>query len=63
MMVVIFEDYQIIGRVRHESRKAASTIAKTLAKPKQGNDFAGEISVPQFKEYALNLVDRIFVSK
>jgi len=61
MMVVIFEDYQRIGRVRHEARKAGIEIAEILLPGKVGEE--KEISVDRFKEYALNLIDRIFEKK
>jgi predicted regulator of Ras-like GTPase activity (Roadblock/LC7/MglB family) len=62
MMVVIFEDYQIIGRVRHEARKAAEAIGEAARKHDKP-DQPQEIATPQFKEYALNLIDRIFETK
>jgi predicted regulator of Ras-like GTPase activity (Roadblock/LC7/MglB family) len=63
MMVIIFEDYQRIGRVRHEARKAGEEIAGALAARKDQEAAREEISVPQFKEYALNLIDQIFQKK
>lgn len=59
MMVIIFEDYQRIGRVRHEARKAGEKIIRVLV-TKKSEASATDISVPEFKEYALNLIDRIF---
>lgn len=62
MMVIVFEDYQRIGRVRHEARRAGEEISKVISKggtPPDGE----EIATPQFKEYALNLIDRIFENK
>ncbi len=62
MMVIIFEDYQRIGLVRHEARKAAegiSTAYKSIDKPED----VEKIATPKFKEYALNLVDRIFETR
>jgi len=58
MMVVVFEDYQRIGRVRHEARKSGDKLVKTLSR--RGTEKADDLSVPEFKEYALNLIDRIF---
>ncbi len=65
MMVVIFEDYQRIGRVRHEAKKACDTLMLTMAGQKQGQrrEAAEDLSVPQFKEFALNVIDRIFTTK
>jgi predicted regulator of Ras-like GTPase activity (Roadblock/LC7/MglB family) len=62
MMVVIFEDYQIIGMVRHEARKAAAALG-TILKQSNRPELSEEIATPQFKEYALNLIDRIFDTK
>jgi predicted regulator of Ras-like GTPase activity (Roadblock/LC7/MglB family) len=62
MMVIIFENYQRIGLVRHEARKAAEAISKVLQlgdKP----EHLEAIATPQFKEYALNLIDRIFETR
>lgn len=58
MMVIVFEDYQRIGRVRHEARKTGDKLVKMLTK--KSTDAAEDLSVPEFKEYALNLIDRIF---
>lgn len=58
MLVVIFEDYRRIGRVRHEAKRAAEQLAEATAEPAQVD--TGQIATPQFKEYALNLIDRIF---
>jgi len=60
MMVVVFEDYQRIGRVRHAARKIGPLLAKWLERPRDREPAQNEISVPTFKEYALNLIDRIF---
>ena len=62
MMVVIFENYQSIGRVRHESRKTGTALAEILGRP-EATPPDQSLSVPQFKEYALNLIDRIFIEK
>lgn len=63
MMVIVFEDYQRIGRVRHEAKKAGEALAKLLAARGGAEEAKKEISVPQFREYALNLIDSIFVTK
>jgi predicted regulator of Ras-like GTPase activity (Roadblock/LC7/MglB family) len=60
MMVVIFEDYQRIGRVRHEAKKACDALMLAMALPRREPD---ELPVPQFKEFALNIIDRIFTTK
>ncbi len=62
MMVVVFEDYRRIGRVRHEARTIGPDLIRILeSKEKSKKEDAGDISVPEFREYALNLIDRIFV--
>ena len=58
MLVVIFEDYRKIGRVRHEAKRAAEGLVTVTSRPAPVD--AGQIATPQFKEYALNLIDRIF---
>ncbi len=62
MMVIIFEDYQRIGRVRHEARRIGANLLEILlARAEEPNPAEEDLSVPEFKEYALNLIDRIFV--
>ena len=63
MMIVIFEDYQRIGRVRHEAKKMGALVGQVLAKGTDKAKVSEELSVPEFKEYALNLIDRIFAMK
>lgn len=61
MMVVVFEDYTRIGKVRIAAKKAGEAIGLLLEAPVERRyDEEGEIYLPRFKEYALNLVDRIF---
>lgn len=61
MMVVVFEDYKRIGRVRHEARSIGFELAEILRMKKRAQSEEADISVPEFREYALNLIDRIFV--
>ena len=61
MMVIVFEDYQRIGRVRLEARKVGETLAAQLASARVHP--RADISAPQFKEYAFNLIDSIFATK
>lgn len=61
MMVVIFEDQNRIGMIRHHARKAAERLVAAMVEPK-AKEGADEIALPQFREYALNLIDRIFES-
>jgi predicted regulator of Ras-like GTPase activity (Roadblock/LC7/MglB family) len=63
MMVVVFEDYQRIGRVRHEARRVGAEVTELLLNRRDEEVAKEDISVPEFKEYALNLIDRIFVEK
>lgn len=62
MMIVVFEDYRRIGRVRHEARTIGPDLVRILeSREKYKKEDSGDISVPEFREYALNLIDRIFV--
>ena len=62
MMVIVFEDYSRIGKVRFAARKAAAELLKAIEQGRKKSDEAVEnLSVPDFKEYAMNLIDRIFV--
>jgi predicted regulator of Ras-like GTPase activity (Roadblock/LC7/MglB family) len=63
MMVIVFEDYKRIGRVRHEARKASDELVGLLSAGDDRERAGEELSVPEFKEYALNLIDRIFTTK
>ena len=60
MMVIVFEDYNRIGQVRHEARKCGGLLMTSLAPSQEDVSSAKDVSEPQFKEYALNLIDRIF---
>jgi len=62
MMVIVFEDYSRIGKVRFAARKAAADLLRAIEQGRKKSDEAVEsLSVPDFKEYAMNLIDRIFV--
>ncbi|OPL18661.1 MAG: hypothetical protein AVO35_04840 [Candidatus Aegiribacteria sp. MLS_C] len=62
MMVVVFEDYTRIGRVRHEARSIVPDLLRILEnRERTRKEDAEDLSVPEFREYALNLIDRIFV--
>lgn len=60
MMAVIFEDHNRIGLIRHSAKKAADQLSELSQKVDISAPLADEISLPKFKEYALNLIDRIF---
>lgn len=59
MMVVVFEDHTRIGVVRHETRKTGEKLITMLATA-QEKEAEPEASATEFREYALNLIDRIF---
>ncbi len=62
MMVIVFENYSRIGRVRLEAKRCSPTLVRLIKKDKEDQKEAiQDISIPDFKEYALNLIDRIFV--
>lgn len=62
MMVIVFEDYSRIGRVRLAAKRISHTLVKLLNKNNaKAVDAAQDLSIPDFKEYALNLIDQIFV--
>jgi len=63
MMVIIFEDYQRMGMVRYEARRFCPRLAEALAAESAQAATKDRIATPQFKEYALNLIDRIFETK
>lgn len=60
MMVVIFEDHNRIGAIRHYAKKAAGQLGELSQQVKSDAGVVEVISLPKFKEYALNLIDRIF---
>lgn len=60
MMVIIFEDFRRIGLVRLEARKTGEELSRILSQGEMPREQAGEIATPEFKEYALNLIDQIF---
>jgi predicted regulator of Ras-like GTPase activity (Roadblock/LC7/MglB family) len=60
MMVVIFEDHNRIGLIRHCAKKAAGQLGELALRAKSDAPRMEQISLPKFKEYALNLIDRIF---
>ena len=62
MLVIVFEEYQRIGRVRHEARKTGGEIIRLMSGAQEKEKQEQDIHLPQFKEYALNLIDRIFAS-
>jgi len=63
MLVVIFEDYLRIGRVRLEARKSSHGLAHVLASGADSARARGEISEGAFKEGAITLINRIFCTE
>ncbi len=62
MMVIVFEEYSRIGRVRLEAKRCSSALVQLVDRDRKDQEKAIQnISIPDFKEYALNLIDRIFV--
>jgi len=62
MMVIVFEDYSRIGKVRFAARGVSSSLLRILEKnERKREEIIDNMSVPDFKEYAMNLIDRIFV--
>jgi predicted regulator of Ras-like GTPase activity (Roadblock/LC7/MglB family) len=60
MMIVVFEDSARTGIVRHACRKAAEQMAAVMPLVRERETAGKDISLPAFREYALNLIDRIF---
>jgi predicted regulator of Ras-like GTPase activity (Roadblock/LC7/MglB family) len=60
MMIVVFEDQARTGMVRHACRRAAEQMAVVLPQARERETMEKDISLPAFREYALNLIDRIF---
>jgi predicted regulator of Ras-like GTPase activity (Roadblock/LC7/MglB family) len=63
MLVVVFEDYQRIGRVRHEARRVSERLAEILGARRDSGLAREEISMVDFKEVAFHRIDRIFSSE
>ncbi len=62
MMVIVFEDYKIIGRVRLKARQYGEHLIAGLSRQQRNRSEKDEVPVSQFKEYALNLIDQIFTA-
>ncbi len=60
MMVVIFEDQNRIGMIRLCARRAAGELVQSMAGATEKEQVSGELLLPEFREYALGLIDRIF---
>lgn len=62
MMIIVFEDYKRIGIVRHKARKAGKQLSDILDSPdgEKAEGKAADLTMSAFKEYALNVIDKIF---
>ena len=59
MLLIIFDDYMAMGKVRYVARKALKEIAELYGSAKVGDEVLGD----RFKEFAITLIDRIFEEK
>jgi predicted regulator of Ras-like GTPase activity (Roadblock/LC7/MglB family) len=60
MMMIVFEDNNRIGLIRHCAKKAADQLGDLAQQSAVGPEQTQDFSLPKFKEYAFNLIDRIF---
>lgn len=60
MLVVIFTEIERIGKVRFEARKTTARIEALLDAKPEKEDLHKALHTPEFKDYALQLIDRIF---
>ncbi len=60
MMVLIFQDQQRIGKVRHEAQKAGERLVDLMNRGESPQTQQQAVQTPEFKEYALHLIDMIF---
>lgn len=56
MLLIIFDDFMAMGKVRYIARKALKEIAEAYSSTKVEKEIDGE----KFKEFAISLIDRIF---
>jgi len=59
MLLVIFDDFMTMGKVRYVARKSLRDIADAYNYTKVGKEVDGE----KFKEFAISLIDSIFNEK
>lgn len=60
LMVVIFEDYTRIGRVRYAVRKASEDLSAHLITSNDVQRVREDLAVDTFKAGTLRLIDRVF---
>ena len=60
MMVIVFENQQRIGKVRLEAQHASEALFAIMERRENQETRASELGAPEFKEYALQLIDMIF---
>jgi predicted regulator of Ras-like GTPase activity (Roadblock/LC7/MglB family) len=65
VLVVVFDQAQAMGRVRHEARRAGELLVPELERlPRPApSDAADKVESPASKEFALNVLDKIFIGK
>ncbi len=56
MLLIIFDDFMAMGKVRYIARKAIKEVAEAYSSTKVEKEIDGE----KFKEFAISLIDRIF---
>jgi predicted regulator of Ras-like GTPase activity (Roadblock/LC7/MglB family) len=59
MLLIIFDEFMAMGKVRYTARKALKEIAEAYGATKVEKEIDGE----KFKEFAISLIDRIFDEK
>jgi predicted regulator of Ras-like GTPase activity (Roadblock/LC7/MglB family) len=59
MMIVVFEDSSRIGLVRLHGRRAGEQLTKIVQRERRVRE-KDDLMVEEFKEFAVNLIDRIF---
>jgi len=63
MLVVVFEEYMRIGKVRYEARKTSEKLASILRTSRDPELVRDDISMVDFKEVAFHRIDRIFLQE
>lgn len=59
MLLIIFDEFMAMGKVRYTARKALKEIAEAYSATKVEKEIDGD----KFKEFAISLIDRIFDEK
>jgi len=61
MIVIVFEDHSRIGMMRLAARKAGEKVTAAVAASREQERSAADLSVEGFRDYALSLIDHIFL--